>query len=297
MLDIKITPINHAPSGIANTVTTLEDKSYLFKVADFGFTDVNDSPRNTLLAVKITTLPVLGTLTDSNVAVTAGSTVLASVITANQFVYTPVTNGNGASYASFTFQVEDNGGTANGGVNTDPTPRKMTLAVTSVNDAPVGTSRKEVTTSQNTPYTFKTIDFGFSDPGDTPPNTLLAVRFTLLPSAGILLTDNGIAVTLGQFVSAADISNGKLIFKPNQNFVGGPFFGCKFQVQDNGGTANGGVNLDPTPKIIDVKITAWGRPCRRLQHRGAPGPNTLKNRNRPAFRISASCHQITGRIR
>src|SRR5262249_20205995 len=46
-------------------------------------------------------------------------------------------NGNGAGYASFDFQVQDNGGVANGGVDTDPTPNTITVNVTPVNDAPV----------------------------------------------------------------------------------------------------------------------------------------------------------------
>ena len=60
--------------------------------------------------------------------------------------------------------MQDNGGTANGGVDTDTNPKTMTLNVTSVNDAPVGTNNT-VTTLEDKPYTFKTADFGFSDPG------------------------------------------------------------------------------------------------------------------------------------
>ena len=42
-------------------------------------------------------------------------------ISAGKLKFTPAANANGAGYASFTFQVQDDGGTANGGV--DPTPR------------------------------------------------------------------------------------------------------------------------------------------------------------------------------
>ena len=34
-------------------------------------------------------------------------------------MFTPVANANGAGYASFTFQVQDDGGIANGGVDLD----------------------------------------------------------------------------------------------------------------------------------------------------------------------------------
>ena len=54
--------------------------------------------------------------------------------------FVPVANANGTSYASFTFQVQDNGGTANGGVDLDQSPNTMTVNVTSINDAPAGTN-------------------------------------------------------------------------------------------------------------------------------------------------------------
>ena len=106
---------------------TLENTAYAFKVADFGFSDPNDTPANTLLAVKITTLPLLGSLTDNGIAVTIGEHVAVSDITgkAGLKVYSGDLCSTGLTYASFTFQVQDNGGTANGAVDTDPTPRKM----------------------------------------------------------------------------------------------------------------------------------------------------------------------------
>ena len=102
-------------------------------------------------------------------------------ITAALLVFTPAANANGAGYASFTFQVQDDGGTANGGVDLDPSPNTMTVNVTAVNDAPAGTNNT-VTTLEDTAYTFTAADFGFSDPNDTPANTLLAVKITTLPA-------------------------------------------------------------------------------------------------------------------
>ena len=42
-------------------------------------------------------------------------------------------NMSGTNYASFTFQVEDDGGTANGGVNLDPNPKTLTINVNNPN--------------------------------------------------------------------------------------------------------------------------------------------------------------------
>ena len=238
---MNVTSVNDAPRGANNTVTTLEDTAYVFKAADFGFSDPNDNPTNNFLAVEITTLPAAGTLTDNGVAVTAGQFVSVSDINAGLLVFTPATNANGTGYASFTFQVQDDGGTANGGVDTDTTPRTMTLNVTSVNDAPHG-ANNTVTTLEDTAYVFKAADFGFSDPNDNPTNNFLAVEITTLPAAGTL-TDNGVAVTAGQFVSVSDINAGLLVFTPATNANGTGYASFTFQVQDDGGTANGGVEL------------------------------------------------------
>ena len=53
-------------------------------------------------------------------------------------MFTPAANANGTAYASFTFQVQDDGGTANGGVDLDQSANTITINVTSVNDAPAG---------------------------------------------------------------------------------------------------------------------------------------------------------------
>src|SRR5262249_44308910 len=115
------------------TITALEDTARLLTAADFGFTDVDG---NALAAVKVTTLPTHGKLTLNGVALAAGQLVSIADINAGKLAFTGALNANGAAYAAFTFQVEDNGGTANGGVNLDATPNTLTVNVTPVNDAP-----------------------------------------------------------------------------------------------------------------------------------------------------------------
>ncbi|HAS82235.1 MAG TPA: hypothetical protein DCS43_06070, partial [Verrucomicrobia bacterium] len=70
---------NHAPEGASNAVTLLENSTYTFAVADFGFTDPSDTPPNHLAAVKITTLPGAGTLSTGGSAATNGQTVALTV--------------------------------------------------------------------------------------------------------------------------------------------------------------------------------------------------------------------------
>ena len=69
-------------------------------------------------------------------------------------MFTPVANANGAGYASFTFQVQDDGGIANGGVDLDQSANTMSIDVTAVNDAPAGTNNT-VSTLEDTAYTFR----------------------------------------------------------------------------------------------------------------------------------------------
>src|SRR5213075_829347 len=208
-----------------------------------------------LAAVEITSLATHGTLKDDGVAVTAGQFVSAADISSGKLKFFPAANANGAGYATFTFQVQDNGGTANSGVDTDQSANTMTIDVTSVNDAPQGTNNT-VTVLEDHVYTFSTADFGFSDPTDAPsPNSLQAVKITTLPGPGTL-TDDSVAVTAGQFVSAADISGNKLKFTPAANANGTGYASFTFQVQDDGGTANSGVDLDQSANTMTIDVTS-----------------------------------------
>src|SRR5207253_849909 len=111
-VSITVTAVNDAPAGTDKTVTTNEDTSYVFTVADFGFTDLNDSPANALAAAKISSLPLAGTLRYDGTAITAaGLEVSAADIAAGKLTFAPAADANGATYASFTFQVRDDGGT------------------------------------------------------------------------------------------------------------------------------------------------------------------------------------------
>jgi hypothetical protein len=252
IMTINVTPVNDPPAGANNTVTTNEDSNYTFAAADFGFSDPLDSPAHALLAVRIATLPVAGTLTLNGISVSAGAFIPAANITSGQFRYTPPANANGLALASFTFQVQDNGGTANGGIDLDPSPNTITIDVTPVNDPPTGADNS-VNTLEDVAYTFTSSDFGFSDPTDSPGHQFAAVYIASLPGLGTL-TYSGSPVSAGQFVSIADIDGGRLQFLGAANQNGAPYTTFSFQVQDTGGTANGGVDLDPTHRTITINI-------------------------------------------
>jgi large repetitive protein len=251
---ITVNSVNDAPAGTDNSVTTDEDTAYVFAAADFGFTDPNDTPPNALLAVRIATLPGAGSLELSNVSVTIGQSIAVADINFGNLELVPAPNANGTPYTSFTFQVQDDGGTANGGVDLDPTPNTMTVNVTSVNDAPSGADNT-VTTAEDTAHVFTVADFGFTDPNDTPPDALASVVIATLPGAGSL-TLSGSGFAAGSEISVADLTAGNLAFTPDANESGSAYASFTFQVRDDGGTANGGIDLDPTPRTITIDVTA-----------------------------------------
>ena len=118
--------------------------AYVFKREDFGFTDAE---LDNFDRVIITTLPADGLVfldaDDDGVSDEGeGLDELASVtigdINLGNLVFAPGSNENGTGYASFTFQVGDDGGTADGGADLDPTPNTITFNVTSVPDSPTG---------------------------------------------------------------------------------------------------------------------------------------------------------------
>jgi CSLREA domain-containing protein len=122
---INVAPVNDAPAGTDATLDIFANRSHTFAASEFGFTDPADNGANALQAVIVTTLPTAGALTLSGVAVTTGQSIAAASIP--NLVYTPGPAATGDGYASFAFQVVDNGGTANGGHDTDLSPNTITF--------------------------------------------------------------------------------------------------------------------------------------------------------------------------
>ncbi|MBB3978825.1 Ca2+-binding RTX toxin-like protein [Rhizobium azooxidifex] len=125
--------VNDAPTGQSATRYLQEDGSYAFKVGDFGFSDVNGDE---MQAIRVSAVPVNGTLTLDGVPVVPGQEVKASHIADGKLVWKAAANLNGTAVGALSFNVIDDGGTDFGGKNTDPITRKITLNVDAVNDRP-----------------------------------------------------------------------------------------------------------------------------------------------------------------
>src|SRR5262249_39270181 len=125
------------------------------------------------------------------------------------------------------------------------------IAVTSVNDEPVGPPIVARPILEDQAYTFSAADFALTDPNDNPVNSLSAVVFTTVPVVGVLKL-SGADVTAGQSIAVGDLGN--LVYTPVANRDNPDFF--TFQVRDNGGTLNGGVHTDQSPTFFFFQITA-----------------------------------------
>jgi hypothetical protein len=127
ILNHSVTSVNDAPAGTDKTVSVSSDASYVFMDSDFGFTDPVDSPANRFAKLRVTTLPTVGTLSLNGQPVTSGDLIALSDMIAGKFVFVPPQTGS--TSASFTFQVQDDGGTANNGVNLDGSANTLTIDI------------------------------------------------------------------------------------------------------------------------------------------------------------------------
>ncbi len=166
-----VNAVNDAPTAADNTLTITEDSAHTFASSEFGFTDIDIG--DTLQSVKITSLPLQGSLTLNGSSVSTNQIINTADISG--LVYTPAEHGNGSGYASIQFTVSDG--------QADSTPNTITFDVTAVNDAPEAADNT-LTINEDTSHAFAASDFGFSDVdvGDT----LQSVKITSLPSEGTL---------------------------------------------------------------------------------------------------------------
>lgn len=102
---------------------------------------------------------------------------------------------------------------------------------------------------QGTSYTFSIGDFGFSDPGDFPPDNFTGIRIASLPQQGNL-TAFGSGVGVGQVISAQALLAGELRYA-NAGIEETPYATLRFQVQDDGSIFEAS-NTDPSPNTFTL---------------------------------------------
>src|SRR5437588_767356 len=175
------------PTAGASSVTFTEDHTYTFKATDFVYSDSADASTDPLASITIVTLPSSGTLKLGINNVTAGQVITAASIP--NLTYVPNTDVAGAAAATFQFKVTD---TATGGTPITSAAATMTVNITA--DTGPSALASSINATENTTYTFKTSDFGYSDSGDATTDPMASVIITTLPGDGTLY-HNGTALT------------------------------------------------------------------------------------------------------
>ena len=145
--------------------------------------------------------------------------------TTGSLTYTPVANTNGT--AMITVTVTDNGGTANGGINTFS--QTFTVTVTPVNQPPTINAIAPVTILENSgtqTLNLAGITAGPGDKGQTVTITASSSNPALIPIPAVTYTSPS--------------TTGSLTYAPTPFTSGSSVI--TLTVMDNGGTANGGNN-------------------------------------------------------
>jgi Ca2+-binding RTX toxin-like protein len=221
--------VNQRPTGNAQNVTVLpESDRNITLTGDDGDAGVTQS-----LSFRVQSLPANGLLLDSNDnPVTVGSTLTSATVN-----YTPNPGFTGSD--SFTFDVMDDGGTADGGQDTSTA---ATVSITVAPNQRPTANAQTVSASQNTA---KSITLG-GDDGDAGLVQNLTVSVRSLPANGTLRDSNGNAVTTDTLLPSANLT-----YTPNAEFTGSDSF--TFTVQDDGGSANGGQDFS-TPATVSLNV-------------------------------------------
>ncbi len=174
---INITAVNDAPQALGTTINLTEDVTHVFTLANFGFTD---GEGHNFLNVLIDSVPLAsaGTLRLNNTVVTAPAAISAADIAEGRLTFAPADNyfDDGATVTfpvdqTFNYRVQDDGGTANGGVNTSTTAT-MTLNMSTTNF----TNTENLSSNSNHAYTaaLNVANFSIQDTdaaGNTAPNS------------------------------------------------------------------------------------------------------------------------------
>jgi Big-like domain-containing protein len=157
--------------------------------------------------------------------------------------YTPAANAFGS--ATITLVLQDDGGTASGGVDTSP-PQSFTITINAVNDAPSFTVGPNQSVFEDAgPQTVSPWTTAIS-PGPTNESGQTV-------SFNITGNDNPGLFSAGPAVSPA----GVLTYTPAPNANGGATI--MLVIQDSGGTGNGGVNTSG-PQGFTITVTAVNDP-------------------------------------
>ncbi|MEQ1859669.1 MAG: tandem-95 repeat protein [Chthoniobacteraceae bacterium] len=224
---VNVTPVNDAPSFTKGANVVVFEDAAAQTVAGLA-TAISPGPADEAGQT------VSFTVSNDNAALFSVQPVVAPDGT---LTYTPAVDASGT--ASVSVRAVDTGGTGNGGVDTSAA-QTFTIMVTGVNDAPSFVAGPRIDAAQ-----------------DSGPRSIPAWATAINPGAG----ESGQSVT---FIAAVDkpelfatlptiTPGGTLAFVPAPGGSGIAIMTVR--LQDDGGTANGGVDTSP-PQMVEIAITS-----------------------------------------
>ena len=222
---ITVNAVNDAPSFVKGADQTVLEDAAAQSVANWA-TAISAGP-----ADEVGQTVTFQTSNDNNALFSAQPTVAPN----GTLTYTPAPNAYGS--ATVTVTAKDNGGTANGGVDTSA-PQTFTITVTPVNDEPSFVKGANQTVNE-----------------DAAPQTVAgwATAISAGPNEASQLVDFQVTNDNNTLFSAqpAVAPNGTLTYTPAANAHGSAT--VTVRIHDDGGVANGGDDLsDPQTFTITV---------------------------------------------
>lgn len=225
---VTVNSVNDAPTYVIGGNQTVNEDAGQQTVSNFA-TGLSAGPTDE--ATQTLTFGITG---NSNPALFS---VAPSIAANGTLTYTPAANANGT--ATITVVLSDNGGTANGGVSSSA-PQTFTITVNAVNDAPSFVAGPDQTVFNNAPL-------------QNIPGWATSISAGPTNEAGQIVAFQIIGNTNSVIfaVQPTIASNGTLTFAPAAGMTGTATI--TVLAQDNGGTANGGVNQS-APQSFTITV-------------------------------------------
>jgi CSLREA domain-containing protein len=227
---LTVNPVNSAPSFTKGANQTILEDAGAQTVTNWA-TAIAPGPADE--SSQTVTFQVTGSSNSS--LFSAGPAISPS----GDLSYTPAANANGS--ATITINLKDDGGTANGGIDTSAS-QTFTITVNAVNDSPSFTKGPDKTVNEDGgAQSFSAWATGISaGPADESGQTL-TFQVTGNTNAGLFSTAPAIS------------SSGTLTFTPAANANGSATI--TINLKDNGGTANGGSDTS-APQTFVISVSA-----------------------------------------
>ncbi len=239
-VNITVNAVNDKPTFTASNPPTVNEDAGAQTVAGW-VTNFNPGPANESAQTVVA-------YTVSNIGNSALFSTGPAVATNGTLTYMPAANANGTS--TFQVRVQDNGGTANGGIDLSDA-QTFTITVTALNDPPVITGQAAISTAFNTARSIALADLLVTDPDNSYPT-----GFTLTVMNGTNYTRVGNTIT------------------PAANFFG--TLSVPAKVNDGAAdstTFNLAVTVNPDPVFVKVASSIAPEPGggERISFIGNPG--------------------------